>query len=215
MINSFELLKNEKNTITTLASKDGIEGFFGQEVLRFLSMAGTLLESFKLDNETVDERYITHILARSLIENYFHIIYILAKPEQTAERYNNLISSFKRDYGKLLNDPYLIRKDELEIADPSWCRLPKGLDISAMLAQLDNDDVDKNSYFIYRITSFDTHGKNLQNIFQTAFNKSICNFPNLNLEQQFEKMAMKYLKFLEFFQQRSALNANEDAPASR
>lgn len=72
MGNYFEQLKDELTTINDLSTKEGAVGFFGQEVLRFHSIAGTILENFKADkNAPVDERYITHVLARSLMENYF------------------------------------------------------------------------------------------------------------------------------------------------
>jgi len=61
MTNHFDLLKKELPTIQSVSSSGGVNGFFGQEVLRFHSIAGTLLENFKTDkNASVDERYITN-----------------------------------------------------------------------------------------------------------------------------------------------------------
>ena len=162
--NYFEQLKSELEAYRSLSSRGGHLGFFGQEVLRFHSIAGTLVEGcdFRLDESaTNDERYFTHILVRSLLENYFWIIYLFDKPAQASNRYDELKNSFKRDYVKLLNENHLPNKDKLEPADPSWSTLPRELDVNSMMAQSTNDYDDRLNYlyFVYRITSFDTHGK--------------------------------------------------------
>ena len=165
MTDHFELLKNELPTIKTISSGGGVNGFFGQEVLRFHSIAGTLIKNFDCGKGvSVDERYITHILARSLMENYFWLIYIYDDQAKKSERYNNMVDSFKRDYGKLINEPQLPSKDQLEPADSSWSSLPRAMDVNSMLSQVTNDYGDRLNYlyFVYRITSFDTHGKNLR-----------------------------------------------------
>lgn len=198
MPNHFEQLKNELSAIKTLSARGGINGFFGQEALRFHSVAGTLLENFTTDKNTgVDERYITHILARSLMENYFWLLYIYDDPVKRADRYKELINSLKRDYLKLLNEPLLPYKEKLETADPAWSTLPKAMDVNSMLAQLKNDYGDRLSYlyFIYRITSFDTHGKNLDNLLQTTFGKAV-NFPVLDIGYAFDMVANQYLVIL-------------------
>jgi len=102
MVNYFDFFKSELPTIKTVSSRGGANGFFGQEALRFHSMAGTLLESFKADKSaSVDERYITHVLARSLMENYFWLLYIFDDPAKKQDRHEELVNSFKRDYCKL------------------------------------------------------------------------------------------------------------------
>ncbi|NTV51366.1 MAG: hypothetical protein HGA69_00830, partial [Desulfobulbaceae bacterium] len=177
----------------------GANGFFGQEVLRFQSIAGTLIENFTLDNTTasVDERYITHILARSVLENFFWLFYIFEDPTQKDARYEQLINSFKKDYLKLWNEKILPHKNQLEPADPSWSTLnaPKFIDI---LRKIRNDHGDRldDLYFIYRVGSFDTHGKNMDNIFQTVFNKN-CNFSVLDLRKCFDYVANHYLFILQ------------------
>ncbi len=81
MSNHFEQLKNELSAIKILSASGGMNGFFGQEALRFRSVSGTLLKNFTTDkNASVDERYLTHILARSLMENYFWLLYIYDDP---------------------------------------------------------------------------------------------------------------------------------------
>ena len=191
----FEQLKAELSTIEVLSKKAGAIGFFGQEALRFYSMAGTILESFKADKSaTVDERYITHVLARSLMENYFWLLYMFDDSSQKEIRYQELVNSFKRDYNKLLNEPLLPHKDKLEPSDSAWASLPRAMDVNSMLAQLRNDYGDRLSYlyFIYRVTSFDTHGKNLNNVFQAAFGKT-ANFPILDIGYAFELVSNQYL----------------------
>ncbi len=120
MTNYFCQLENQLPAIQSLSSSEGVKGFFGQEVLRFHSIAGTLLANFCLDGgASVDERYITHILARSLLENYFWLIYLFDDPAQAEIRYQHLTNSFKRDYLKLMNEDRLPQKDQLEPADPA------------------------------------------------------------------------------------------------
>lgn len=197
MANHFELLKTELSAIKDLSAKGGAIGFFGQEALRFHSIAGTVLENFKADKSAgVDERYITHILARSLMENYFWLLYMFDDPVVRDSRYQELVNSFKRDYRKLLNEPLLPHKDKFEPADSAWANL-RSRDVNSMLAQLTNDYGDRLSYlyFIYRVTSFDTHGKNLNNVFQTAFAKT-ANFPILDIGYAFDLVANQYLVIL-------------------
>lgn len=194
----FKFLDNELNTIKNVATAGGVNGFFGQEVLRFHSIAETLLKSFKCGkDDDINERYITHILARSLIENYFWLIYIFDDSTQKNKRYQEVVKSFKRDYHKLMNEQLLPHKEQLEPTDSTWSKLPKAMDINSMMAQIKNDYGDRLNYlyFIYRISSFDTHGKNLENIMQETFGKAV-NFPILDLSYAFDLMANQYLVIL-------------------
>jgi hypothetical protein len=114
---NFEQLKAKISEIRKLAEGCGVKGFFAQEVLRFLSIAGMLLEvkDFSLDEKaTIDERYITHILSRSLFENFFRIIYLFDDPKETEPRYEKLKNTFKEQYLKLYNETELPHKNELE-----------------------------------------------------------------------------------------------------
>ncbi len=193
----FDQLKINLKEINQLSSKGGAIGFFAQEALRFHSIAGTILENFKSDMSTcVDERYITHILSRSIIENYFWLLYIFDNHDERDNRYQELINSFKRDYRKLLNEELLPCKNKLELL-PEQAYLPKTKDINSMLAQLKNNDDERLNYlyFIYRITSFDTHGKNLNNILETVFEKTV-NFPMLDIGKVFEIIANQYIIIL-------------------
>ena len=75
----FKQLTEEIESYESLSSKGGYLGFLGQEALRFHSIAGTLLEGFdfRLD-ETANnnERYLSHVLIRSLLESFFWIMYL-------------------------------------------------------------------------------------------------------------------------------------------
>lgn len=195
----FEQLESELTTIKALSSKGGATGFFAQEVLRFHSIAGSLLNSpFKLDEtSTVDERNLTHVLSRSLLENYFTIIYLFDNAIETSNRYDALQNSFKEDYRKLMNEPLLPRKNELEPADPNWKNLNGLPNVNDMLTQVRNVHGERLNYlyFVYRITSFDTHGRSLGTIFESVFGKQ-CNFPVLKIKYAFELMANQYLVVL-------------------
>ena len=205
MMTEFEKLKAELPAFTTLSKMSGANGFLGQEALRFYSIAGTLFEvdEFKLDETaTIDERYITHVLSRSLLENYFTIIYLFDDPAQTATRYEALKNSFKDDYRKLMNDlggpswQTFIQsyQAQLEPADPAWPRGNGLPNVNDMLTAVRNDYGDRINYLypIYRITSFDTHGKSLGTIFEAVFGKK-CNFPVLKLKYAFGLIANQYL----------------------
>lgn len=199
MPDHFKILKDELPIIETLATTGGVNGFFGQEVLRFYSIAGTLLENFNCGkNADIKERYITHILARSLIENYFWLIYIFDDSTQKNNRYQEVVNSFKRDYHKLINEKLLLHTEQLEPTNSTWSNLPKAMDVNSMMAQIKNDYGDRLNflYFIYRISSFDTHGKNLENIMQETFGKAV-NFPILDLSYAFDLIANQYLVTLQ------------------
>lgn len=208
MSSEFERLENEIETIRTLANSVGVNGFFAQEVLRFYSIAGSFLntEAMKLDETaTNDERYMTHILMRSLLENYFTIIYLFDEPNLTADRYNSLLNSFKKDYKKLMNDlnkpawqTFMVAEgSQLEAPISTWSMAPELPNVNDMLLQVKNDYGDKLNYLylLYRITSFDTHGKSLGTIFEAVFGKQ-CNFPALRIKYAIDLIANQYLAVL-------------------
>jgi len=66
-IDHFQLLNSRLDRFRVLGSQPGPIGFLGQEALRFHSIAGTLKANGMVGNSSDDERYISHILARSLI----------------------------------------------------------------------------------------------------------------------------------------------------
>ena len=133
-MDNFEKLKSELPAIKAISNGVGANVFYAQEVLRFCSIAGTLLESFNLDDSTsVDQRYFSHILSRSLLENYFWILYLFDDPNHKNNRYDLLVNSFKKEYFKLMNEQMLPHKDKLEQADPTWSSIPRGLDVKSCL----------------------------------------------------------------------------------
>ncbi|MCF6691662.1 hypothetical protein [Raoultella terrigena] len=194
----FKDLENEIPTIKKLSIGAGVNSFYAQEVLRFYSIAGTLSNQFDLNNlSSVEERYISHILSRSLLENYFWILYIFDDKNEKIIRYESLLDSFRKDYYKLMNEPMINNQSGLEPADPSWSSISRGLDVNSMLAQIKNDYGDRLNYlyFTYRISSFDTHGKNLSTVLESVFGKRV-NFPYLKLEYAFELISNQYLIIL-------------------
>ena len=64
-----------------------------------------------------------------------------------------------------------------------------------MLTALMNNHGDRLNYiyFVYRISSFDTHGNSLEVLFKASFNKAPCNFPTLDMEKVTELIANEYL----------------------
>ena len=200
MPDHFGQLEQELSALRVLGVHSGPAGFFAQEALRFYSIAGTLKSSFKL-GETAEthERNITHILFRSILENYFRILYIFDNPTDIQTKYDSVIvNSFKREYGKLLNEPEIRKMNGIEPAGDDWAQLPRVLDMNSIIAQVQNEHGNRLSYlyFVYRIASFDTHGNNMKNITDDAFGKSV-NFPVLKLEYGIDLVANQYLVVLE------------------
>lgn len=169
-------------------------GFLGQEALRFHSIAGTLKENGMVANASVDERFISHILVRSLIESFFWLVYIFDNTATRQSRYDELVTSFKREYLRFYNENLPINSS-LSPPDPNWGQLQGGLDVRSMIAQVRNDHGQRldTLYSIYRIASFDTHGKSLTNIIVSALGGAIPNFPVLDLESGFDLIANQYL----------------------
>lgn len=209
-------LEGELGTIRRISHTGGAIGYFGQELLRFRSMAGTLLQidGFKLDEtSSVDERYLTHVLSRSLLEPFFVILYLFDDASQTVSRYEELKDTFKDQYRKLMNDlsgpnwqPFMAAYgSKLEPADSSWNLTKQLPDVKSMLGKLTASYGGVGSlYPIYRIASFDTHGRSLENIFEAVFLKP-CNFPVLKINTALELMAKDYLGVLNTLRNRSAI----------
>ena len=63
-----------------------------------------------------------------------------------------------------------------------------------MLMTVRNDYGDRLNYlyFLYRITSFDTHGKSMRSLFVAAFGKE-CKFPYLKVEEAINLIANEYM----------------------
>lgn len=202
----FELLNAQISDAEELSKQKNAKGFLGQEILRFRSIAGTLIGSFKLDNNaSIDERYITHPLIRSLLENYFKIIYIFGDSELEGERFEKAVNGFKIDYRKLIND---LKQEAWEdfmqnygasLPSPSddWKTLPKLNSINDILVELENDAGDKLQYLYptYRITSFDVHGNSLNVFFDKAFDTQ-CSFLILDIRKVINLIASSYIEFL-------------------
>ena len=157
-------------------------------------MAGTLLASFdNLDND-IEQRRFAQIILRSLLENFYWILYIYDDNAKRDARFEEYLDGFKIQYRKLLADSNLPRKNELEPADPAWSSLKNPMDLNSVLAQVRNAYGNRldHLYFTYRITSFDTHGKSLQSLFKESFGAP-CDFPHLKVQKVVDLMAGEYL----------------------
>ncbi|HGN0092961.1 TPA: DUF5677 domain-containing protein [Morganella morganii] len=218
MTTNYDLLADEISTIRSLHQKNDATGFFIQECLRFHTISKSLKYSgldLSIASPT-DTRYITHTLTRSLLENFIAIIYIFDNQTDVQNRYNMLLNSFKEDYRKLMNSlqsaPWsnVITSNNLVLqpCNTNWSTTPKLLNVESMLSNVKNDYGDRLNYLyvVYRISSFDTHGRSLEAIFNAVFGQK-CNFPILDIDYTFELIASEYLALLKRLRLQS-LNAN-------
>ena len=204
MSQEFDELKSLAPQIRNLEPTEDHDKFFKEEALRFISVGGTIEASFPNVDTSIDERIISHILIRSVIENFFKIVYIYEDSTQSACRFDALLNGFKKDYSKLLNEPDLPMKDKLEPAETGWANLPSPMDLRSMMAQVRNIQGTKLDYiyFIYRISSFDTHGNSLKSLFDASFNKQ-CNFPFLRIAPVLKLIADQYHVILNQIKQKA------------
>ncbi|MCH7340307.1 DUF5677 domain-containing protein [Acinetobacter higginsii] len=206
--NYFELLEEQKSSAEELSAQTNAKGLLGQEILRFTSIAGTLLKSsFRLDKtSSIDERYFTHPLIRSLLENFFKIIYIFDTSELESQRFEQAVNSFKEEYRKLFKDlskeawnsKFMDEyRDKLNPAKDEWNNLQKLINPNDFLLQLNNIDGENLQYLyvLYRITSFDIHGNSLKVFFDSSFN-SHSSFVILDIRKTLNVIASEYLGLL-------------------
>jgi len=208
----FKLLHKQLSSAKELSTQKSAKGFLGQEILRFHSIAGTLLSNTKPngrfvldDGASVDERYITQPLIRSLLENFFRIIYIFDDSELESERFEKAVNGFKEDYRKLLN---ALKKrgwenfmneygSSLQPANNEWSGLPKLKNINDILVEMDKvkDHKLQRLYALYRMSSFDIHGNSLKIFFDVAFNTE-CGFPIIKIKDAINMIAYTYVALL-------------------
>ncbi|QZM11792.1 hypothetical protein ABVS_1093 [Acinetobacter lwoffii] len=206
MNDKFEQLYEKKSIIHQYNTTNCAIEFYQQEVLRFLSIAGTLKENGLSNNpQSVDARYFSHILTRSLIENFFIMIYVFDSVNDSETRFNEILNGFKQDYLKLYNESELPFKEELAIPQSDWKDLKKPKDVKSILNAVKNENEEKLGYlyFVYRITSFDTHGKNLLVFLQQSFeNTSNLNFPILDINNILNLIANEYIAIWQQIEQK-------------
>ena len=207
---NFDLLAKDTSKIKAYTPAKDAPKFLIQDILRFISIVGTLKNSsFSLDTtSSVDERYFTHILIRSLLESYFTNLYIFSDLKEMDERYEEFVNGFKMEYLKLMNNINESTSDlweefrkkyssQLEAADSSWKNLPKMRNMHDILVKLKNDNFGgiPDLYPFYRISSFDTHAQSLGAIFECVFKKT-SNFPIIDISKAVELMADSYISIL-------------------
>lgn len=204
----FKLLNKELFSAEELSKQKKAKGFLGQEILRFHTIAGTLIDSdMTLDkNATVTERHITHPLIRTLLENFFKILYIFNDSELESDRFEKAVNGFKEEYRKLFNDlsqeawekKFMKEyRDAFQPAKEEWKDLPKLINTNDILVHLKNNHGDSLQflYVLYRITSFDIHGNSLKIFFDETFDTQ-CNFPIIDIKYALNLIASTYVELL-------------------
>lgn len=190
----FGELVSKRAEIIALSPITPHECFLKEEALRFISVGGTVAQTFPNVATCIDERIISHIMLRSVIENFFKIIYVFDDPSQAMVRFDKILDGFRNEYSKFFNDIEPKFQAQIEMSGSGWNKLPKPPDVKSMLAQVKNTFGARLDYlyFIYRIGSFDTHGNSLNAMFETVFSKK-CNFPFLQIAPVIELIADQYL----------------------
>ena len=109
MKHSFAEFQKLLNNIDEQKIDSSVGRYTYQEMLRFHSIAGTILENFKDVANSIDQRNITHPLLRSLLEGWIWIAYIHRKNDENSKQsgFKELMNGFKIEYQKLLNDKNL------------------------------------------------------------------------------------------------------------
>ena len=175
---------------------DDVKSFAVAEFLRFYSMGGTILANFANLPLSFEARTFTHIVLRSLLEHYFWILYIFCESDSRtwSARFDEYMDGFKREYVQLYKEPLLPHKTLIEPPGPKWDSIKQPKDMKSVLAAVMNDYGHRLDYlyFVYRITSFDIHGKTLPTLFIRAFHKP-CNFPALKIKNTIDLIANEYL----------------------
>ena len=195
---NLSLLVSRQADIQSFATTIPHESFLKEEVLRFISIGGTVSSTFPNVATSIDERILSHILLRSAIENFFRLIYIFDNPYNSVARFESILNGFRRDYLKLFNSLNADFQSQIESADANWAALPGPPDLNSMLAQIRNTYGERLDYLyvIYRIGSFDTHGNSLNSLFEAVFSKK-CNFPFLEIVPVIELIADVYYTLIE------------------
>jgi len=190
----YDEIAGKRSEILSLSPTTPHECFLKEEVLRFISIAGTVAQTFPNVATSIDERILSHIMLRSVIENFFKIIYVFDDPSQMTNRFDRILDGFRCDYSKLFNDIDASFQNQIENPGAGWNTLQKAPDLKSMLAQVRNTFGTRLDYlyFIYRIGSFDTHGNSLNAMFEAVFAKK-CNFPFLQIIPVIELIADQYL----------------------
>lgn len=193
----FDALANERPNILTFASTASYETYAAQEFLRFLSVGGTLRDNFNDIPASYDERMLTHVPLRSLLEGFFWILYIYEhqSPVDRAKRFEEQLLEFQRQYFKLYSDIDPNHQAAIPAPQAGWNSNPRARDVASVLLAQRNAWGDKMDYlyFTYRVTSFDTHGRIAPVLFAQSFGPGAAQFPYLKLGLITDLVANAYL----------------------
>lgn len=209
---SLTKLHGRKSQILAFPQKQDVTGFFLQDLLKFLSVAGTLKDPGNGLNlgfsAAVDERYLTHPILRVLLENYFLCLWLFDDLGQSSSRYDKVLGKFADDYRKLWNeitaDPaftgFMAGAGSV-LPDAASLRLAQGSlpDVRSMLSTVKglNGTRSTDLYVLYRITSFDVHGRSLASMIETAFSQTGLHFPILDVSTAIDQMSVDYETILD------------------
>ena len=209
---SLTKLAARKSQILSFSQNQDVTGFFIQDLLKFLSVAGTLKAPGNGLNlgfsATVDERYLTHPVLRVLLENYFLCLWLFDDLGQSSSRYDNVLGKFADDYSKLWNeitaDPSLagfMAGAGSVLPNAASLAVPQGSlpDVRSMLAAVKRLNGTRSSdlYVLYRITSFDVHGRSLASTIEAAFSQTALHFPILDVSTAIDQMSIDYETILD------------------
>lgn len=191
----FDAFKGLFPAISKASFQEDYKNFAVEEFKRFYSIGGTILDSVLPNEERVGERLFSHILLRSIFDNFFWLLYIFDGPDEAVwlEHFNEYMNGFKRQYYNLYNEVALPRKDDLAAPDPNWQKL-YARDAKSLLTAVKTirGEPLADLYFIYRVTSFDTHGKAMKSLYTSAFHKE-GNFPVMKVREAINLVADSYI----------------------
>jgi len=124
--------------ISKASIQENCKNFAVEEFKRFYGIGRTILESVLPNEESVGERLYSHILLRTVFENFFWLLYIFDGTDEALwfERFDKRMNGFKHEYRKLYNESALPHKSELPTPDPAWKTLPQAPKVKSLLEEL-------------------------------------------------------------------------------
>ena len=197
MWQQFDQFSNEVPKLLALTPTHPHEGYARDEFLRFVTIAGTLRTSFPVPIGASDERAISHVLIRSLLESFFWVRYIFESQNlvDRQTRFQRQLDEFQRQYAKMHNDPHLPYKNQIPAPQPNWINHPTAPDAASILRMQKNITGQRldSLYFTYGVSSFDTHGRAAPELFAQSFGQANPQFHFLQIEPAIETAADMYI----------------------
>lgn len=204
---SYTSLVSRRTHILSFTPKPDVTGFFLQDLARFLSIAGTLKASAGVVNlglsASIDDRNFTHPLLRTLLETYFLNLWLFDNLTQAPTKYASVLGKFAAQYQTFWNELNADPAYAAYMAGPGSVLPPAStlavatgplLDVKSMLAAVTRSNGTRATdlYLLYRISSFDIHGRALAITIETAFARTGLHFPILDVSTAIDQMAVDY-----------------------